>query len=280
VRIAEAHGWGKDPIIVTALAAGAMALLWLGRLDEAEPWVERAGRTLYRGGEPGTELIVQYARGLLRLAQERLDEALSAFRAAERMQALMIGEHAFARVVRARLLQTQTRMGRPAAARAALADIGAQERDTSDMRVAEAVVDLAQGEPERVADVLAPAIERVAPTIHGPSVTIEAQLLDAVARECLGDRRAAEASLERALDGPSRRASFCRSSSSGYRRSLNTCRGTAPPTPRSRRRSWTCSPASRRARRRGGRSARGAQRGGAPGRPLPAEQPQGVRDRR
>ena len=103
MRIAEAHGWGEDPVIVTGLATGAMALLWLGRFDEAERWLERAGRTLHPEGEPGTELMVHQARGLLGLAQGRLEEALAAFRAAERMQALLAGGHAFAvRGVRAR----------------------------------------------------------------------------------------------------------------------------------------------------------------------------------
>ena len=49
VRIVDAHGWGEDPVIVTALATGAMALLWLGRFDEAEQWLERAGRALRPG---------------------------------------------------------------------------------------------------------------------------------------------------------------------------------------------------------------------------------------
>ena len=49
VRIVDAHGWGEDPVIVTALATGAMALLWLGRLDEAEQWLERAGRAVASG---------------------------------------------------------------------------------------------------------------------------------------------------------------------------------------------------------------------------------------
>ena len=49
VRIAESHGWGEDPVIVTGLATGAMALLWLGQLDEAERWLARAKRTLHPG---------------------------------------------------------------------------------------------------------------------------------------------------------------------------------------------------------------------------------------
>ena len=118
-------------MIVTALATGAMALLWLGRLDESESWLDRAERTLQPDGEPGTELIVHQARGLLRLSQGRLDDALAALRAAERMQAMLAGRHAFSAAVQARLLQTQVYMGRLAAARAALAEIrrgGARHR--------------------------------------------------------------------------------------------------------------------------------------------------------
>ncbi len=200
VTIADAHGWGEDPALVTALATGAMALLWLGRFDEAERWLERAGRVLQPDGEPGSELIVHDVRGLLRLAQGRFEEALAALRAAERMQALLATKHAFVVAVRARLLQTQARMGQLAAARAALADISEEERDTSDMRIAAAVIHLAEGEPEQAVDVLGTVIEGSAPTIHQSSRAIEAQVLDSVAREQLGDQCAAEASLERALE--------------------------------------------------------------------------------
>jgi LuxR family transcriptional regulator, maltose regulon positive regulatory protein len=200
VRITDAHGWGEDPVIVTGLATGAIALLWLGRFDEAERWLERAGRTLHPDGEPGTELIVHHARGLLRLAQGRLEEAQAALRAAERMEALLADRHPFARRTQARLLQTEASMGQLAGARAALADLSEEERDTADMRFAAAVIHLAECEPERTIDVLAPVIQGSAPVIHRPSVMTEAQVLDAVAREQLGDQRAAEASLERALE--------------------------------------------------------------------------------
>ena len=200
VRIADDHGWSEDPIVVSGLATGAMALLWLGRLDESESWLDRAERTLQPDGEPGTELIVHQARGLLRLSQGRLEEALAALRAAERMQAMLSGKHAFSAAVQARLLQTQVYMGRVAAARAALAEISEEERDSGDMRLATAVLHLAEGEADQATDVLAPVIDGSAPVIHRPSATTEAQLLDALAREQLGDRRAAEASLDRALD--------------------------------------------------------------------------------
>jgi LuxR family maltose regulon positive regulatory protein len=48
--------------------------------------------------------------------------------------------------------------------------------------------------------VLAPVIDGSAPAIHRPSVVTEAQVLDAAAREKLGDERAAETSLEAALE--------------------------------------------------------------------------------
>ena len=200
VRIADDHGWSEDPIVVSGLATGAMALLWLGRLDESESWLDRAERTLQPDGEPGTELIVRQARGLLRLSQGRLEEALAALRAAERMQSMLARRHAFSAAVRARLLQTQVYMGRLAAVRAALAALGEEERDTGDMRVATAVVHLAEGEADHVTYVLGPVIDGSAPVLHRPAATTEAHLLGAVASEQLGDRRAAEESLELALD--------------------------------------------------------------------------------
>ena len=130
VAIAEAHGWGEDPVLVTGLATGALNLLWLGRLAESEEWLERAQRTLTPGGEPGSELIVHYARSLLRVAQGRPEEALAALDAAERMEALLAGEHALAVAARAQRLRAQVRLGRQAEARAQLEDSSEHERDT------------------------------------------------------------------------------------------------------------------------------------------------------
>jgi LuxR family transcriptional regulator, maltose regulon positive regulatory protein len=199
VRIAEAHGWDDDPVIVTGLATGAMALLWLGRFEEAEGWLERAQRVLQPDGEPALELIVHHAWGLLRLAQRRFEDAKSAFSAAERMQMLLADEHPYAMLTRARRLQAEARMGWLAAARTALADMPADEREAPSMRLTAAVIHLAEGAFERTLEVLAPVIDGPAPAVRRSMVLTEAQLLDAAAREGLGDHRAAEASIERAL---------------------------------------------------------------------------------
>jgi LuxR family transcriptional regulator, maltose regulon positive regulatory protein len=200
LRIAEEHGWMEDPVVGTGLATGAMAHLWLGRFDEVERWLARARRAMRPDGEPGTELLVHHIQGVLRLVQGQVEEALACFREAERMETLLAGEHAFAVATKARLLQAQGGIGDVSGARAALADVSAEERNASEMRIAEAVICLAEGDAQQAIEVLAPVIEGSAPALHRPSAIAEAAVLDAVARDALGDIRAAEDSLERALD--------------------------------------------------------------------------------
>jgi LuxR family maltose regulon positive regulatory protein len=199
VRIADAHGWDDDPAIVTPLAAGAMALLWLGRFDESDTWLGRAERVLQPGGEPGTELLVRHARGLLHLSQQRFDQALAAFVEAERMQALLAGEHALTIEMRNRMLQAHIATGETPAARAALEGMTTDERDRAETRITNALVNLREDDPQEAVDALAPVIERTAKALHPLLPAIEASLLDAVARDRLGERRAVQDSLERAL---------------------------------------------------------------------------------
>jgi LuxR family maltose regulon positive regulatory protein len=160
----------------------------------------RRARPAARWCEPGTELLVHHARGHLRLAQQRFDEALEAFHAAERMQALLAGEHALRIEVRSRMLQTQIVKGDTSAARATLAGINAEERDRSEMRIATAILDLAEDTPESAVDTLRPVIEGTVASVHPWWAAIDASLWSAVAHNRLGDRRASEDSLERALE--------------------------------------------------------------------------------
>ena len=200
VSLADSHGWSDDPVILTALATGMIALLWLGQFDEVERWLVRAERTLHPEGEPASELIAHHARGVLRLAQGRCDEAVAAFHAAQRMQELLADRHPFALLTQARLLQAWTRMGQIAAARAELAEISEEDLESAPMRLAAAVIHLAERNPEQAIDVLDPVTEGSAQSIHWPWAAVEARWLHAVACHELGDRREAESSLERALD--------------------------------------------------------------------------------
>ncbi len=95
VRIAEAHGWGTHRIVAPAVAAGAAALAWLGRFQEAEQLarprgVAQVGRRTSSRSEP----VLHYARGFVRLGQGRFEEALADFLARSACNASLAREHA------------------------------------------------------------------------------------------------------------------------------------------------------------------------------------------
>jgi LuxR family maltose regulon positive regulatory protein len=133
---------------------------------------------------------------------------MAEFRAAEGVRPLLAREHALPVEVRAWIVQTQALMGETAAARAALDAVDAEERDGAGMRIAAGALALAENRPQDVVDVVAPMIvDTPEPVVDGhPQVlnmrraTVHALLLDAVARDQLGDPRSAEASIERALE--------------------------------------------------------------------------------
>ena len=204
VAIAEENGWQEQPVIAAALAVGGEVLTWLGRFDEADRWLDRADRAQgppgTPGADPGTELEIQYARGLLRLGQGRLDQALEAFRTAERIRTLLPTDHLLTIESRRRMLDTQVRMGEADAASVTLDEIGEPARDRAELRVTAAAIALAQGAPDRAIDALVPVIEDKARALHPAWAPIEALLFDAAARDALGDRFAADASIERALE--------------------------------------------------------------------------------
>ena len=187
-------------MVAAAHAVGGVTLVWLGRFAEAEERLNHAQRALRPDGEPGTELIVHHARGLLHSVDGRLEDALAEFRAAQRMQALLASEHPLTTELRNRILQVRVRMGETGAVRSALSGMDVDERARADMRIAAATLHVAEDDPGSAVDALAPVIERTAPVLHPVWAAIEASLLDAVARQQLGDRRAAEASIERALE--------------------------------------------------------------------------------
>jgi LuxR family transcriptional regulator, maltose regulon positive regulatory protein len=206
VTLAEGHGWGTHRIVAPAVAAGAAALAWLGRIDEAELWLERGEWT--QAEELEMEPVLRYVRGFVRLGQGRFEDALAEFRAAETVGPSLAREHVLPGEVRGWILHTQALLGETAAVRATLEGLDAGERDGAAMRIAAAAVALADGRPQDVVDVLAPMIADVPePAVDGSAqvlnlrrATVHALLLDAAARDRLGQPGAAEASIERALD--------------------------------------------------------------------------------
>ena len=56
VELAERHGWTDEPAAGTAYVTLAAALAWQGRPEEAEPWIQRAERTVRAEAEPAAAM--------------------------------------------------------------------------------------------------------------------------------------------------------------------------------------------------------------------------------
>jgi LuxR family transcriptional regulator, maltose regulon positive regulatory protein len=207
IELAERHGWTGDPAACNAYYALAAVLVWQGRLEEAEPWVQRAERVIKAEAEPVAALVIYYVRGLLELVRGHDADALAALQAAERVA----GELAPDRVTgppairdsraapsQGLRVQALVRLGELEQAGQALAGLGQRDRDHGEAYIALAVLRLAQGDPDAATVALAPVLNDSVP-IHGGWL-IQAFLLEAIARDTLGDPAAAGLALERALD--------------------------------------------------------------------------------
>jgi LuxR family transcriptional regulator, maltose regulon positive regulatory protein len=199
IELARRHGWTDDPLAGDAYLSLAAALVWRGRLEEAEPWILRAERGVRAQAEPAAGLRLHYARAQFELARGRTEDALAAFRAAERHAERLAAPHPLARQARALALRTMVRMGATDQASRALAELDENERETGEMRVTVAALRLAEGDPRAAALTLGPVIDGSAPVMYRVGVS-EALVLEAAARDALGDPSAAERALERALD--------------------------------------------------------------------------------
>ncbi len=199
VELARRHGWADQPVAAVAHLALGAALVWQGRLEEAEPWLQRAERTIRVEAEPAAGLLLLHVRAELEVARGRDQEALAALRAAERLSGLLVAPRWLATRTRALRLHTLVRMGETERAEAALAGQGKQDRETGEMRTALAALRLTRDDPHAATVALAPVLDGSAPVTLRVSA-IQALVLEAAARDALGDPDAAGRALERALD--------------------------------------------------------------------------------
>jgi LuxR family maltose regulon positive regulatory protein len=199
LELARRHGWTDDPLTGGAYLALGATLVGQGRLEEAQPWIERAERAVEAGGQPAAGLALHYVRAELELARGRDDDALAAFRAGERQAERLVAPHPLATRLRGLLLRTLVRTGATESVEQALAELDDQERETGEMRATLAALRLAQHDPRAAVLALGPVIDGSVPVTNRASVS-EALLLEATARDVLGDQAAAGRALERALD--------------------------------------------------------------------------------
>jgi LuxR family maltose regulon positive regulatory protein len=199
IELARRHGWTDGLEVGVAYMSLGAVLTWQGRLDEAEAWLWRAERTIRPEAEPVAALAVQFIRGQLGLARGRAADALTAFRNAERLAGGLAAPHPLAKPVRPWMLHALAHLGDIDGAEQILSGLGERDRDRGEMRVATAALRLAQDDPHGAADVLAPVLASSA-RVGWRTWLLEAFLLEAIARDALGDPAAAGHALERALD--------------------------------------------------------------------------------
>jgi LuxR family maltose regulon positive regulatory protein len=198
IALAARHGWGAEPVIAPAQATLAGILIWTGEFDHGEQWLDRARRATRAGGEPGIQLLIHLISALLPAARGQYHESLAELVAAERVQALMVGQHALTPQVTAWTIATQARLGNVEQARATLAALNDRLATTGEIRSAAAVIRLAEQDPAGARRELRAVLDGSAPT--NPYLTlVEAHLLDALACRDLGDERAARKAVEQAL---------------------------------------------------------------------------------
>jgi LuxR family maltose regulon positive regulatory protein len=199
IELARRHGWTDEVAAGHAYATLATVLAWQGRLDEAAAWVQRAESTIKSEAEPAAAMMLCYNHMMLDLAHGRDADALAAFRAAERLAGRLSAPHLLVPSMQALLLLALVRLGETERAGHILAGLDEHDRDRGDMRVAAAVLRLAEDDPHAAIAALAPALDGSA-SVARQGWLIEAFLVEAIAHDTLGDLAAAARALERALD--------------------------------------------------------------------------------
>ena len=195
IALAERHGWMDDRFAGFGAMTLGSALAWQGRLVEAEPWVQRAERIHRAEANPAAAMGSLYVRGQFELGRGRVAAALAAFQTAQRLA----GPHPLGRPLRAWLLHAMVSPGDREQAEKILAGLHERDRDRGEVRIATAVLRLAQDDPNAASAALVPVLDG-AIRVGWQSWLAEAFLLEAIARDALGDPVAAGSALERALD--------------------------------------------------------------------------------
>jgi LuxR family maltose regulon positive regulatory protein len=198
IELARQHGWSDEPIAAVAYTVLGGAMVAQGRLAEGERWLGHAARTLRPEAEPAAEMHLHYARGGLEMARGRHGAAIAAFRAARRLAETLVSPHSLIKPLRAHLLQALVLRGEIGRAERALAELDARERAGGEMRNAIALLRLAQHDPQGVSAALAPVVDGSV-RVH-PVWMVGADLLEAIARDEVGDEPSAGRAVERALD--------------------------------------------------------------------------------
>jgi LuxR family maltose regulon positive regulatory protein len=198
IELARQHGWTDEPAAGIAYIGLAAGLTWRHEHEAAADWVRRAERTLRTEAEPRTAMAIRYVRAFLELARGRDQDVLATFEAAERLPRLLRAPDWPLMRTRALRLHALVRLGETGRAEQDIAEISEQGRASGEIRMAMAALRIAQDDPRAATDALAPVLSGAVPV---PPTTwlAHACVLEAIARDALGDPVAAEDAMRRAL---------------------------------------------------------------------------------
>jgi len=199
-ELAERHGWTDDPAFGLVSNSLGVTLAWQARLGEAERWLQGAERTLRAEAvQPATAAAIRMSRGVLEMMRNRDSAALAALQAAELVARRLASPHYCIPWIRGLLLLALVRLGRTREAGQFLDGLSDADREPGEVAIGEAALRLATGDPRAASAALAPALAGSAP-VAWQNELAEAYVLEAIARDSLGDSGAADRALERALD--------------------------------------------------------------------------------
>ena len=198
IELAERYGWGAEPVIAPAMIMLAGTMIWTGEFDEGERWLQRTRQALTTDTGPDMALLLHQTAGILHVGRGRHREALEELSAAEQLGSQLAGSRALASRVTRWLPATQARLGMTGEARARLSALDDEQAGSGEIRIARAVIGLAEADPAGALAAVTGILEGTVPVV-GDVTLIEAHLLAALAHHELGDQRAASRATERAL---------------------------------------------------------------------------------
>ena len=198
IDLARQHGWSDEPFVAVAYTVLGGAMVSQGQLGEAERWLGHAARTLQPAVEPAVGVHLHYAHGGLEMARGRHADAIAAFRAARQLAETLVTAHTLAAAMRAHMLESLVLLGETPQVERSVAELDSHEREGGEMRNVIALVRLARHDPQGATAALAPVLD--GSVRSHPVWVVAAALLEAIARDALGDPGAAWRAVERALD--------------------------------------------------------------------------------
>ncbi len=204
IELARRYGWTDEPPAVIAYGVLGGTLCWQGRLEEAAPWIQRAEGFLTAETEPATGVGIYYIRGVLELGHGRDAEALRALQAAAGLARRLADRH-YLSVVRGFApcvaCSPWIRLGATARAEQDLAGLSEQDRDQA---ARSASPSRHCGSPRTTRPPRSPrwcqSWMAPVPAGRGRRGRVTALMLEATARDALGETGAVDSAMERALD--------------------------------------------------------------------------------